>query len=243
MKKKKFMCALAVFVACVACVKAQNYDSEDDFRVSLSPLDGGRSVVITGYRGNKQTVNIPPRIGGIPVTGIGEEAFVEKNIVRVTIPMGVTSIGYLAFGGCSRLTSVTIPSSVTSIGDCAFDYCSSLTSVTISAGVTSIGNVAFGNCSSLTSVTIPSSVTYIGFRAFEGCRSLTSITIPASVMSVGYLAFDGWTSSQTINVEGHANQESADAAWGSSWRTRLESAGGRSFREVAVEPKINYMGR
>ncbi|MBR2716334.1 MAG: leucine-rich repeat protein, partial [Oscillospiraceae bacterium] len=34
----------------------------------------------------------------------------------VTIPAGVTSIGYIAFWGCSSLTSVTIPEGVTDIG-------------------------------------------------------------------------------------------------------------------------------
>jgi len=30
--------------------------------------------------------------------------------------------------------------------------------------------------------------------------------------------FYSWTSSQTINIQGHASQESADAAWGAGWR-------------------------
>ena len=87
-----------------------------------------------------------------------------KNTV---IPNSVTSIGNLAFSGCSSLTSVTIPNSVTSIGNCAFSNCSGLTSVTIPNSVTSIGNLAFVGCSGLTSVTIPNSVTSIGSGAFE----------------------------------------------------------------------------
>ena len=46
-----------------------------------------------------------------------------KNTV---IPNSVTSIGYLAFFGCSGLTSVTIPNGVSSIGEQAFSWCSSL---------------------------------------------------------------------------------------------------------------------
>ena len=45
---------------------------------------------------------------------------------KYIIPDSVTSIGYLAFGNCTRLTSVTIPDSVTSIGDYAFDGCNNL---------------------------------------------------------------------------------------------------------------------
>ncbi len=51
----------------------------------------------------------------------------------ITIPNSVTSIGYMAFAGCTGLTSVTIPNSITSIGEGAFCVCTGLTSVTIEA--------------------------------------------------------------------------------------------------------------
>ena len=46
-----------------------------------------------------------------------------------TIPNSVTGIGYLAFRGCSTLTSVTLPNSVTSIGYAAFADCSKLADI------------------------------------------------------------------------------------------------------------------
>ena len=68
------------------------------------------------------------------------------------IPNSVTSIGVVAFYGCTSLTSITIPNSVTSIETYAFYGCSSLTSITIPDSVTSIGDGAFYLCSSLTTV-------------------------------------------------------------------------------------------
>ena len=126
----------------------------------------------------------------------GSTAVPKSTTGAITIPSSlggnpVTSIGYMAFEGCSGLTSVTIPDSVTSIGNGAFYGCSGLTSVTIPDSVASIGMSAFCGCSGLTSVKIGYGVTSIDECAFEGCSRLTSVTIPASVTSIGKLAFYG----------------------------------------------------
>ena len=77
----------------------------------------------------------------------------SRSMVKsAVIADGVTSIGWLAFNGCTSLTSVTIPDGVTIINDAVFNGCTSLTSVTIPDSVTSIGGSAFYNCTSLTDV-------------------------------------------------------------------------------------------
>jgi hypothetical protein len=164
---------------------------------------------ITKYVGRNSRVNIPAQIGGKPVTGIGEKAFAEIELVGVVIPDSVTSIGDYAFYGnkltsvtigsgvktiegaafaSNQLTSVIIPNSVTSIGGSAF-YGNKLTNVTIPNSVTSIGNYAFAG-NQLTSLTIGNSVTSIGEGAFA-YNQLTSVTIPNSVTSIGGSAFSG----------------------------------------------------
>ena len=116
----------------------------------------------------------------------------------ITIPNGVTSIGYEAFRGCTGLTSVTIGNGVTSIGNYAFENCTGLMSITIPDGVTSIGKYAFNGCTGLTSVTIPDSVTSIGEGAFSGCRGLTSIT--GSATNASTVAKQARPTSFTVNI-------------------------------------------
>lgn len=63
------------------------------------------------------------------ITSIGDGAFYSafyqycSNLISITIPETVTSIGASAFYGCNNLTNVTIPNSVTSIGAYAFNDC------------------------------------------------------------------------------------------------------------------------
>ena len=119
----------------------------------------------------------------------------------VTIPNGVTSIGYEAFIGCNSLTSVTIPDNVTSIDYYAFDNCKNLESVTIGAGVTSIESDSFRRCSSLTNIKVSENnqkyssdgkmllskdkTTLLKWPSATG-----DVTIPNSVKTIGYGAFE-----------------------------------------------------
>ena len=120
----------------------------------------------------------------------------------VTIPDGVTSLGYSAFWGKKGLHSVVMPDSVTEIGMSAFRRCEYLTSINIPDSVTTIGETAFADCYSLPSITIPNSVTSIGDGAFGACRSLTSVTIPDSVTSMGLNAFGGCYSLTSVHIGG-----------------------------------------
>ena len=118
----------------------------------------------------------------------------------MTIPEGVTEIGYHAFRGCRNLESVTIPKSVTGIRGWAFADCTSLQSVTIPEGVTAIGTNTFYGCYSLESVTIPEGVTEIGSSAFSRCVQLQSVTIPESVTKICKFAFKGCTSLESVVI-------------------------------------------
>lgn len=57
-----------------------------------------------------------------------------KALTSVTIPNGVTRIGYEAFRDCQALTTIEIPASVTSIEEGAFRGCKNLRSIIVSKG-------------------------------------------------------------------------------------------------------------
>ena len=172
-------------------------------------------VVITKYRGSDLEVSIPEIIDGLPVTQIGESAFVcgKDNPVP--------------------LTKVTIPASVTSIGKNAF-YCPRLTEVVFAPGskLESIGERAFFNCS-IKTITLPDSLKIIGDGAFYG-HSLEIVRIPADVEHIGIDAFGSRTIStfrfgdspeynprQFIVDEGNCNYTSLYGALFSKDLTRL----------------------
>ena len=116
-------------------------ENEDGVTIYYNYYNEGTELEVTyettSYKSYSGSVNIP-------------ETVTYMNRTR-----SVTSIGVIAFEGCTGLTSVTIPSSVTSIGNYAFEGCTGLTSVAIPTSVTSIGREAFIWCTGLTKVIVP----------------------------------------------------------------------------------------
>ena len=159
----------------------------------------GGGITITRYTGSGGAAVIPSTTNGLPVTGIGSQAFYNcDRLTSVTIPNSVTTIESSAFDSCTGLTDVTIPNNLTYLADYVFASCTSLTSVTIPDSVTSIGEYAFWDCGSLTTVTIPNNVTSIGSSAFQSCLSLISVTLGNHVAGIGSSAF--WNCGGLTNV-------------------------------------------
>jgi len=66
--------------------------------------------------------------------------------INTIISNSVTRIGWIAFSGCTGLTSISIPNSVTSIGWGAFQECSGLKEVIIGTGIKTIEDYSFAYC-------------------------------------------------------------------------------------------------
>lgn len=135
-------------------------------------------------------VVIPVQVEGKDVIAIDSGAFMdEQDIVSVSIPNTVESIGAEAFSGCRRLESIVIPRKVTEIRGNCFENCSSLKNVVLHDGITSIRGYAFRNCTALEEITLPRGITEIRGNCFEYCISLKSIEIPYGVTRIGGHAF------------------------------------------------------
>ena len=116
------------------------------------------SYAIVRYKGNDAKLVIPAEYKGLPITVIGDDAFIR----------------------CSTLAEVVIPQSVVSVGRGAFAYCHSLESIKLPDGIESIFCRAFYSCESLASLTLPRGIKDIGDEALSGCLALKSIIFVGS---------------------------------------------------------------
>ena len=145
------LAAIATLEATLQREREERYVTESAYKAEikrleerLSALDSGAAnaapeeltfryrvenggAVITGYDGDATLLTIPDVLDGYPVTSIGERAFEGSEVVAVTLPEGLVSVGWFAFYDCRSLLNVTFPVSVSSIGYAVFDGCAKVT--------------------------------------------------------------------------------------------------------------------
>ena len=160
-------------------------------KTDFTYTSSGSTATITGYTGSSSSIEIPSTIDGLTVTAIGRNAFADRDITSVRIPLSVSTISSGAFQNCVDLRTVNLPSGLSSIGNVAFKNCSSLTSINISSG--SIGAGAFQGCSSLSNVSISSSVASIGTNAFDTGSENLVISCPSGSAAHAYAEENGIT--------------------------------------------------
>ena len=142
-------------------------------------INDGKEIRIAKARLAMGEITVPEKIGGLPVTEIGDEAFYNPEhetanaLKKVVLPDTITTIGKGAFADNEELTEINIPKNVKSIGEAAFEVCKKLEKVELPEGLETIGAKAFIWCQSMTTVTIPASVNSIGEKAFFNCGNVT----------------------------------------------------------------------
>jgi hypothetical protein len=134
-----------------------------------------------------------------------------------TIPNSVTSIGFVAFYGCSSLTGVTIPNSVTNIGDYAFESCTNLTGVYFRGNAPTLGSSVFDYDKNATAYYLPGTTGWGDFSANTGLPvALWTPQVQSSDGSFGVrtsqFGFNiAWASGMVVVVEACTNL--ANPAW------------------------------
>lgn len=124
------------------------------------------------------------------VTSIGFEAFYGcSRLKTIEIPSTVTKIGYWAFRECSSLQRVTIPNSVVEIEMNAFGFCKSLSRIQLSSILEKLGNYCFVGCSLLKEIELPTTLTYVPPSCFYECTSLKEVKLSPSTEWIGQTAF------------------------------------------------------
>lgn len=136
-------------------------------------------AVITSYLGEESVVIVPSELDGLPVIGIGTNAFSSRySVERVVLPEGLLFLERTAFRYCPAMYAIEFPSTLVSIGEYAFYRCERLDDVVLPDGLTELGSRAFQGCSALRRVTIPASVTSIPYYTFFECHASLTICAP-----------------------------------------------------------------
>ena len=126
----------------------------------------------------------------------------SSNIVSISLPEGLTTIGSNAFHGCVSLKSIDIPETVTDIYSCAFEGCTSLQNITGGEGIVGIRMRAFYGVA-ITSFPFDSSLKLKDLESQTFAHTnIVDVTLPASLKTVGPKVFAESPSLVRVNVKG-----------------------------------------
>lgn len=123
-----------------------------------------------------------------------------SDLVIVTLPCEVDTIGASSFKNCSSLEEYRDIDQIEYIKNNAFENCSSLKVIGGGSSLKEIGDYAFHNCTTPTSVTLASSVSHVGRNAFENCTEVKQVTLPSGLRTINEETFKDCGNLKTINL-------------------------------------------
>lgn len=190
-----------------------NTDATDNS--AFTYVNHGDSIEITGFDNSVSDVVIPSEIEGLPVTAISVGAFYLSTITSIEIPNTVTSIGEMAFLGCTSLKSVKLSTRVAKIDKNAFGSCSALQEIQVAKdnpNFSSLNGVLYSKkqdtlviypaAKTDAAYIIPSGVTSVAMYAFSENPYLETLTIPNSLIKVGDSAFYNCKNLRAVSYNG-----------------------------------------
>ena len=190
-----------------------NTDATDNS--AFTYVNHGDSIEITGFDNSVSDVVIPSEIEGLPVTAISVGAFYLSTITSIEVPDSVTSIGEMAFLGCTSLKSVKLSTGVAKIDKNAFGSCSALQEIQVAKdnpNFSSLNGVLYSKkqdtlviypaAKTDAAYIIPSCVTSVAMYAFSENPYLETLTIPNSLIKVGDSAFYNCKNLRAVSYNG-----------------------------------------
>ena len=214
---------LSIIVVAPITVNASEDDelTYGDFQYKI---EDDNSCTITDYDGMASSLSIPSAINGHTVKQIDTGALSDNRIITsVTIPNGVTTIGFSAFNGCIKLEKIKFSSNLDTVCENAFNntkwfnnqsnglvYVEKVaykykgdmprnTKITVKSDTVSISESAFKDCANLTAILIPSSVKHIDKYAFYNCQGLTKLNFNDGIETIENDAFGSCEKLTSVN--------------------------------------------
>lgn len=211
---------------------ADEEKKDGDWRYRL--LEDG-TAEITGYDGEETDIEIPEKVGGVTVTGLGYNIFDRlETYESVTVPETVTRIEEHAFGFAIRMGGGMIATMTnlrvygyagsaveTYASNNGFKFCDVEREWSYNIWGSNDGIIYItGYNGKETEIEIPDTidgkkVVGVGTSAFQSDNSLKSVKLPDSATWVGPYAFGYCKSLETIIANGKI-EISNDAFWGCS---------------------------
>ena len=197
--KTKIKCLTSVFltitmllsIIVVAPITVNASEDELTYGDFQYKIEDDNSCTITDYDGMASSLSIPSAINGHTVKQIDTGALSDNRIITsVTIPNGVTTIGFSAFNGCIKLEKIKFSSNLDTVCENAFNNTKWFNNQ--SNGLVYVGKVAYkykGDMPRNTKITVKSDTVSISESAFKDCANLTDILIPSSVKHIDKYAF------------------------------------------------------
>lgn len=137
----------------------------------------------------------------------------------------ITAIGANAFfseyGDYDDILTLTIPETVTTIGDHAFAKMKTLEVIRLPQGLKEIASDTFTNCISLEEINFPEGLETVNEYACYNCTSLKSVSFGSKIKNISQLVFDN-TCLQSISIDATTPPEIESGTLNSPNITRTE---------------------
>lgn len=182
----------------VACKRKNTTEDLQGYTFALR----GDEYAIIGFNGTKTEIILPTEYEGKPITIIGDSAFYQSNVTKVTISDSIKTVADYAFAVCSSLKTIYLSKSVTTIGDNAFVECWSLSNIEVAEDNPRFSSleghlynkdkttlIAYSMAKGLLDFHMPETVTKLANFVFYKNRYLKELYIPASLKQIGESVF------------------------------------------------------